>query len=85
VASLDRVELARKALSEHVPEIERIAEAFEDASNRHDVTQPTAEAARSAALDKQIALLALEQACAEERIALALAIGSPVSDFLEGP
>jgi cobalt-zinc-cadmium efflux system outer membrane protein len=85
VASLDRVELARRTLAEHVPEIERIAEAFEDASNRHDVTQPTAEAARSAALDKQIALLALEQACAEERIALALAIGSPVSDFLEGP
>jgi cobalt-zinc-cadmium efflux system outer membrane protein len=84
VASLDRDELARKALAEHVPEIERIAEAFEDASKRHDVTEPTAEAARSAALDKQIALLALEQACAEERIALALAIGSPVSDFLEG-
>jgi outer membrane protein TolC len=85
VASLDRDELARRTLAEHVPEIERIAAAFEDASNRHDVTQPTAEAARSAALDKQIALLALEQSCAEERIALALAIGSPVSDFLEGP
>jgi outer membrane protein TolC len=85
VASLDRDEQARKALAEQMPEIERIARAMEDASNRHDVTQPTAEAARSAALDKQIALLALEQSCAEERIALALAVGSPVSDFLEGP
>jgi outer membrane protein TolC len=85
VSSLDRDEQARKTLARQMPDIERIAKAFEDASARHDVTQVTAEAARSAALDKQIALLALEQACAEERIALALSIGSPVSDFLEGP
>jgi cobalt-zinc-cadmium efflux system outer membrane protein len=85
VSSLDRDEQARMALAAQMPEIERVAKAFEDASNRHDVTQPIAEAARSTALDKQIALLALEQTCAEERIALALAVGSPVSDFLEGP
>jgi outer membrane protein TolC len=85
VSSLDRDEQAREALAQQMPEIERIASAFEDASKRGDVTQPTAEAARSTALDKRIALLALEQSCAEERIALALAIGSPVSDFLEGP
>jgi outer membrane protein TolC len=85
VSSLDRDEQARKTLAEQMPDIERVAHALEDASNRHDVTQPTAEAARSTALDKEIALLALEQSCAEERIALALAVGSPVSDFLEGP
>lgn len=85
VVALDRDEQARKVLAEQMPEIERIANAFEEASKRRDVTEPTAEAARSTALDKEIALLALEQACAEERIALALATGSPVSDFLEGP
>lgn len=85
VSSLDRDEQARKALEDQVPEIERIANALEGASKRGDVTGPTAEAARSTALDKQMALLALEQSCAEERIALALDIGSPVSDFLEGP
>jgi cobalt-zinc-cadmium efflux system outer membrane protein len=85
VSSLDRDERARETLAQQMPEIERVASAFEDASKRRDVTQQTAEAARSTALDKRIALLALEQSCAEERIALALAIGSPVSDFLEGP
>jgi outer membrane protein TolC len=85
VTSLDRDEQARTTLAGELPEIERVASAFEDASRRHDVIQPTAEAARSTALDKHIALLALEQTCAEERIALALAVGAPVSDFLEGP
>jgi outer membrane protein TolC len=85
VSSLDRDEQARLVLATQMPDIERVARALEDASNRHDVTQPTAEAARATALDKQMALLALEQSCAEERIALAVAVGSPVSDFLEGP
>jgi cobalt-zinc-cadmium efflux system outer membrane protein len=85
VASLERDEHARETLAGELPEIERVAAAFEAAAQHHDVTDTTAESARSAALDKQMALLALEQACAEERIGLALAIGSPVSDFLEGP
>jgi outer membrane protein, heavy metal efflux system len=85
VAALDRDEKARSVLADEVPEIERLAAAFASAAERGDVTQPTAEAARAAAYDKEIALLALQQACAEERIGLALAVGSPVSDFLEGP
>jgi|KBSSwiStaDraftv2_1062776.scaffolds.fasta_scaffold00306_16 signal transduction histidine kinase/outer membrane protein TolC len=85
VASLDRDERARATLAVELPEIERVATAFEAAAQRHDVTAATAESARSAALDKEMALLALEQSCAEERVGLALAIGSPVSDFLESP
>ena len=85
VASLDRDEKARAVLADEVPEIERLATAFESAAIQGDVTQPTAESARATAYDKEIALLALQQACAEERIGLALAVGSPVSDFLEGP
>ena len=85
VASLDRDEKARSVLADEVPEIERLAAAFESAAEHGDVTQPTAESARATAYDKEIALLALSQACAEERIGLALAVGSPVSDFLEGP
>jgi outer membrane protein TolC len=85
VAGLDRDDQARVALAAQMSEVERFAHEFEDAADRHDVTQPVAEAARAAALDKHIALLALEQICAEERVALALSIGSPMSDFLDVP
>ena len=83
VAALDHDEAAREALAAQMPEVERIAQAFERAAVRHDVTEPDADSARAAVVDKQIALLALEQSCAEQRIGLALATGSPLSDSLD--
>lgn len=62
------------------PELERIAGAYEAAAARGDTTLPVAEAARAAALDRALALLAVQQMCAEERIGLALAIGQPLTD-----
>lgn len=85
VAALDRDERARIALRAQLPDIERTASVFAAAAARHDVTQTDAEAARAAAIDKQLALLSLEQSCAEQRIALALATGAPLSDLIELP
>lgn len=85
VTSLDRDEQARSVLAAQLPGIEQTARALEDAARHHDVTQPTAEAARSSALDKQVTLLALEQSCAEQRIALALASGTSIIEMLENP
>lgn len=85
VDTLDHDEQARAVLAAQLPEIEQLAERLATAADDRDVAQPVAEAARSTALDKKITLLGLEQSCAEERIALTLAIGSSVADILEGP
>jgi outer membrane protein, heavy metal efflux system len=85
VAALDRDERARSELTAQLPAIERTAGAFAEAATHHDVTQTDADAARATAIDKTLALLALEQSCAEQRIALALATGSALSDQLGLP
>ena len=85
VAALNRDEHARITLAAQVPEIERIAASLEAAAGRGDVTAPLAESARASALDKRLAYLALDQACAEQRVALALAIGRPLSESIVTP
>lgn len=80
VATLNRNEQARAAVAAQLPEIERIAESFDAAARRGDVSVSVAEAARASAVDKRLAFLSLDQACAEERVALALAVGSPFTD-----
>jgi len=59
------------------------AGAYEAAAERGDVTRPVAEAARAAATDRALALLAAEQNCAESASRLALAsratLGSPMN------
>ena len=80
VATLNRNEQSRAAVAAQLPEIERIAEGFEAAARRGDVSVSLAETARASAIDKRLAFLSLDQACAEERVALALAVGSPFTD-----
>lgn len=80
VATLNRSEQARTAVAAQLPEIERIAEAFDAAARRGDVSVSLAESARASAVDKRLAFLSLDQACAEERVALALAVGRPFTD-----
>jgi len=58
-------------------DVTRIADSFDESAKRGDVTLPVADSARAAAIDKQILLIGLEQSCAEQRIALALATGTP--------
>lgn len=79
VAALNLDEQARAALVDELPGIERVAAGFEAAAERGDVAAPLAESARASAIDKRLALLALDQACAEQRLALALAVGRPLS------
>ncbi len=79
ISALDRDEATRHAFAEQAPDLDRIAAVFEAAAARSDVARPVAEAARAAATDRAIALLSIEQACAEERLGLAIAIGQPLA------
>ena len=76
VAAINRDELARASVAAGMDDLERVAVSYRAAALRGDVTLPAADAIRGAQIDKQIALLGLEQSCAEERIGLALATGS---------
>ena len=51
--------------------------AYEAAADRGDLTRSVVDATRLTAIDKQIAVLSLEQSCAEQRVALALMTGDP--------
>jgi outer membrane protein TolC len=85
VAALNRDEQARSALSAQLPAVEDIAAKIIAAAKRGDLPLATADSARSAATDKRLALLALEQSCAEQRIALALAVGLPFPEATQKP
>ncbi len=80
IATLNRNEQARTAVAAQLPEIERIAAGFDAAARRGDVAVSLAESARASAVDKHLVFLSLDQACAEERVALALAVGLPFTD-----
>ena len=80
VAALNRDEQSRVELAAQLPGIEQVAARFEAAARRGEVILPLAESVRASAVDKRLALLALEQACAEQRLALALAVGRPLSE-----
>lgn len=80
VTTLERDERARAGLAAQVAQIEHIADRFEAAARRGDLTVPAAESARASAVDKQFAYLALDQACAEQRIALMIAVGRTLSE-----
>ena len=80
IAALKRDEGSRTALATQLPDIERFAAGLEFAAARGDVTLPLAASARADAVDKRLALLALDQACAEQRLALALAVGRSLSE-----
>jgi outer membrane protein TolC len=85
VAALNRDEQSRATLAAQLPEIERIADGLDAAAQRGDVTLPLAESARASVVDKQLAYLALDQVCAEQRLALTLAVGRPLSGPIAEP
>ncbi|MBN9464929.1 TolC family protein [Brevundimonas sp.] len=65
----------RDALAAQVGPLRQTVEAFERAGARGDIARITAETARQALTDKAIALVALDQALAEQWVALELASG----------
>ena len=79
VAALERDAQALGVLKTQVPAIERVASDLEAAAQRGDVTLPTAESARAAAIDKRLTMIGLEQSCSEQRLALLLAVGRPLT------
>jgi outer membrane protein TolC len=70
-----RTELAAQAAP-----LERLAVETEAAAARGDVSRAAAEAARQSAVDKSVAIAALDQAMAEQGVALELAVGTPLTD-----
>lgn len=85
VAALNRDEAARSGLAARLPQIEQLADRMEQAAARGDLTATAAESARATAIDKRLALLQLEQACAEQRLALALAVGRALPSITDEP
>ena len=85
VAGLRRDEQSRETVGIQAGELEHMTAALEAAAARGDVILPLAESSRAAVIDKRLTILALEQACAEQRLALALAIGRPLTDANDTP
>ena len=76
-ADLERIGGQRAVLARELPELERAEKTMRDAVTNGDVTLLAYEAVRSTLLDKRLVLLSLEQAAAEQRVALQLAGGAP--------
>jgi outer membrane protein, heavy metal efflux system len=70
----------RDELEAQVAPLRQTVEAFERADARGDIARATAETARQALTDKEIALAGLDQALAEQWVALELASGSLIGD-----
>ena len=85
IVALNRDEQSRAVLAAQLPDLERIAVGFEAAAARGDVTLPLAQTARAGVTDKRLSYLSLDQACAEQRLALALAVGRPFTQSSSKP
>ncbi len=70
----------RDALEGQVAPLRQTVEAFERAGARGDIARVTAETARQALTDKEIALAVLDQALSEQWVALELASGALIGD-----
>ena len=77
VTVLDRDERNRAVLRERVPRLVAIADATDAAAESGDVTRAVADTARLAATERELELIGAEQSCAEQRLALKLAVGAP--------
>jgi len=77
VSALDADEQALVPARAEAAALDRLSAAYAAAATHGDLSRSAVEAARLAALDKQITVLGLEQSCTEQRIALALLTGDP--------
>lgn len=76
-ADLDRVGRERAVLARELPDLKKAEERMRGGVAGGDVTLLAYESVRAAFLDKRLALLGLDQAAAEQRVALQLAVGAP--------
>jgi outer membrane protein TolC len=77
VTDLNRIAQEREPLARELPELTRAERVLREAAAAGDVTLVNYETVRANYLDKRLKLLALEQAAAEQAVALQLAVGSP--------
>jgi outer membrane protein, heavy metal efflux system len=78
VADLQRIADERMPLAKELPELARAEAVLSTAVQSGDATLLGYEAVRANLLDKQLKLLSLDQATAEQQIALQLAVGAPL-------
>ena len=79
VADIQRIEQERLPLLQELPELVREENVLSVAAQNHDVTLINYETVRASLLDKQLKLLSLEQALAEQQVALQISVGSPLN------
>ena len=76
-----RIEAGQRAdIDRQVAPVRAIVDATTAAAARGDLARASAEVARQALADKELALANLDQAMAEQRVTLALAVGGPLVD-----
>ena len=80
VEGLKSEQRQRGEIAAQVAPLTRLADASEAAAARGDVAHDTADATRQSVVDKSLALASLDQAMAEQTIALELAVGAPLDD-----
>ena len=84
LAALAATEQGRAGLAQDLATIERTADALAVQARHGDATLTAADALQGVAIDKRIALIALQQSSAEQRLALGLAMGRPLDDTVGG-
>jgi outer membrane protein, heavy metal efflux system len=84
VAGLDIARRQRTDLAAGLPALIQFAAATRRAATRGDLALATAETAEQALRDKQLARVQLDQAIAEQIIALELLVGVPLADWPTG-
>ena len=80
VEGLKSEQRQRGEIAAQVAPLTRLADASETAAARGDLAHDTADATRQSVVDKTLALANLDQAMAEQTIALELAVGAPLND-----
>ena len=86
-AAVSGIEIARRQRGELVADLPapaRFSAAIRRAANRGDLALATAQTAEQSLRDKQLALVQLDQAIAEQLIALELLVGVPIADWPTG-
>jgi outer membrane protein TolC len=80
VAGLAIAHRQRAAMAAQVAALSPISEQTQAAVARGDIARAAGEASQQAIADKQLALVSLDQALAEQTVALELAVGAPLSE-----
>ena len=76
LADIERIQQEITPLMLGLPELKREEAVLSNAAESHDITLVNYETVRESLLDKQLKLLSLEQALAEQQVALQISVGA---------